>query len=198
MLPDYPKLKKEISEVLDFFFRKRIEQYSMATSGIAKSRRFEGRSSATIKSSGDKNEMSQIKCETPMEIAYKDVPTLDIIRIINMIDKAADDFAGQIDRSFYKSLSEIIEKAGQTVNHKGRPISGEILLEALEKMFIPFDEKGNPELPQFHIHPDSGESFKKAIIDLHEDPELKIKFRELISRKLGEWRAHEASRKLVG
>jgi hypothetical protein len=198
MLPDYPKLKKEISEVLDFFFRKRVEQYSMATSGIAKSRRFEGRSSATIMSSGEKNEFSLFKCETSMEISYKDVPTLDILKIFKMIDKAADDFAGQMDRSFYKSISEIMEKTGQTVNQKGRPISGEIILEALQKLFIPFDKQKNPELPQFHIHPDLGESFKKAIRDLHEDPELDIKFKELISRKWEEWRAHEASRKLVG
>src|SRR5574340_768428 len=103
MLPDYPKLKKEISKVLDSFFRKRVEQYSMATSGIAKSRRFEGKSSATIKPSGDKNQMSQFKCETLIEIPYNDVPSLDIIKIFKMIDKAADDFAGQMDRSFYKS-----------------------------------------------------------------------------------------------
>jgi len=39
-----------------------------------------------------------------------------------------------------------------------------VIFEMLEKIDIPFDQDGNPELPEIHIHPESAETLKEALI----------------------------------
>lgn len=198
MLPDYPNIKSEISEALEIFFRNRVEQYAYPIKNVPKSRIYEGQSSVIIRKSGKKDKTKMIKSEATMETRYDEVGKLTITDILKKLDRAAFDFAKQMVDGFYKSLSEILEAAGQTVNHKGVPLSPEILLKTFEKTFIPFDENGKPELPEIHIGPDLHEAMQKAYIELNTDPDLKRKFNDLILQKGEEWRAEQASRKLVG
>jgi len=198
MLPDYPKIKTEIQEQLELFFRKKVEEYAYPIKDIPKSKIFEGRKSSIIRPSGKKDELKMMEAKTIMEIKYDEVGKLLIIEVLERIDAAALDFAKQMVDGFYKTISEICEEKGQTIDHKGIPLSPEIILQAFEKVFISFDQKGNPELPKFHIGPELAESMENAMTELHTDPSLRRKFEELIAKKRENWRAEQAARKLVG
>jgi hypothetical protein len=100
--------------------------------------------------------------------------------------------------AFYRSMSETLDRAGQSISAQGRPLSAEHILEMLTKIQIDFDQSGTPRLPEIHIHPRMQEAADKAMRELQTNAELGRQWEALIVQKKEEWRAREASRRLVG
>jgi hypothetical protein len=198
MLPDYPSLKKEISEVLQIVFRKRVENYTIGMREIPKTRVFEGKGMLIRRKTGEEDETSFMSSEIIFEIKMDEIPEMSINDLINKIDEAAREMAEKMETGFFKAISEVLDEKGQTVKQKGKPLSGKSILNVLDKIFIPFNKDGSPEMPTIFMHPNLTESMKKALSDLQSVPELKKEHDEIMQRKREEWRAEEASRKLVG
>jgi hypothetical protein len=199
MLPDYPKLKKDISERLNYFIRKRLNHYLGPLSEIGHIRHFEGSGSRIVRPSGEEEptQMHEIRSKE-MEFKAEEVPSMTLDKILKKFDEMAFSMAEQIAQNFYKTVTEATHKAGTTVDGKQSKMSAQIILEVLSKMQIDFDTEGKARMPEIHIHPNLEEATKRALEELNKNPELKKDFEYLIVEKKEEWRAREASRKLVG
>ena len=198
MLPDYPTLKKEIREVLDVFLRKQVEQYSIAMQQIPKTKIFEGKGTVIKRRTGEEDPTEIMSSETGFELKYSEIPEMSIGDILSKLDQAALSMAGNMESNFFKSISEQLDKAGRTFGQKGEPLTGKAILNALRNIFISFDKDGKPSFPSIFHHPKLEKSMKKAIKEIGENPELKKEETEILLQKREEWRAEEASRKLVG
>ena len=198
MLPDYPLLKKEIREVLDVFIRKKVEQYSVAIQQIPKTKLFEGKGTVIKRRTGDEDPTNFMSSKTGFELKYDEIPEMSINDILTKLDQAALDMAGKMEINFFKSISEQLDKADRTFEQEGKPLTGKTILNALRNIFISFDKNGKPSLPSIFLGSKLENSMKKAIKEIEENPELKKEEKEILLQKKEEWRAEEASRKLVG
>jgi hypothetical protein len=198
MLPDYPSLKKDIEEVLHVFFRRRVDQHAIAVKQMPKMRMFEGKGTIVKRASGEDDPTAFMRAETIFELQLDDIPKMSVNDVLNKLDNAAQDMAGKMETGLFKSLSEDLGKRERTVDHKGQPLSGKVILETLRNLFIPFDHTGNPQMPSIFMGPNLKESMERALKEIDENPLLKKEYDEIIQLKREEWRAEEASRKLVG
>lgn len=198
MLPDFPKLKSEINEVINLFFRSRIEQHTIAIKQTPKTRIFEGKNTVIRRNSGEEDPTNFMSSEAEINIKFDEIPNMTFNDILSKLDNAAQDLAGKMETNFFKTLSEELDRKNRTFDNKGQPLTGKVILKTLENMFIPFDEKGNAEMPSIFIGPKLTEKMPKALQELEEDPTLKEEFKELMVQKKEQWHAEQASRKLVG
>jgi hypothetical protein len=198
MLPDYPSLKREIADVLNILLRKKVENYLIGLKEVRKTKIFEGKKMVMKRQSGEEEDSSLTTTQVTFEIQVDEIPKMSINDLMAKIDKAAREMAEQMESSFFKTINATLDKKGQIVDQKGEPLSAKSILKVMDKLFIPFDTEGNPEMPTIFVPPNLTEPMKKAITELHEDPDLKSKYDELIQQKREAFRAEEASRKLVG
>lgn len=198
MLPDFIGLKKEIDSVLTLFMRKRFKFYCTGIQDVPKEQLFEGTGMTVQRASGDIDESAFFKNSTEFSISYHEVPNLSLQNILEKLDNVAKDMADQVQKTFYLKINKDLDRMGRTVDYKGKPFSAEAILAALESIQIEFNDDGKHNDLQIHIAPQLEESAKKAFYDLENDPTLKKRHEELMMKKREEWRAREASRRLVG
>ena len=197
MLPDYPSLKKEIREVLQVFLRKQLQHYSVAIQQIPKNKIFEGKGTVIKRHTGEEDPTHFMRSETGFELKCDEIPEMDINDILTKLDQVALSMAEKMESNFFKSISEHLDKAGRTFGQKGEPLTGKTILSALSNIFISFDKDGKPSLPSIFHGPKLEKSMEKAIKEIEENPELKKEQNKILLQKREEWRAEEASRKLV-
>lgn len=198
MLPDCPVIKSEVRDRLDSLFRAMVNRYLGVVAETPRSRIHEGKRNVIVRETGHEDETPMMEASTGYEIATKDIPNLSVEEVLQKLDVAAQDMAKQIASSFYKALSDAVEKTGNTVDGRGKGFTAETIFEVLEKIWIDFDENGSPKMPTLTIHPNQMEQVKRAFESIDADSVLDGKFKALIERKREEWIAREASRKLVG
>lgn len=131
-------------------------------------------------------------------IPTKELPATTLDTILAKIDNAAQQIARQVAENIYQTISEAVERVGNTIDAKGQKPSAELILETLAKIQVDFDRDGKPRMPELHIHPTLEEATKLAFEELENNPELKKQFKQTMEEKREEWRAREASRILVG
>jgi len=72
-----------------------------------------------------------------------------------MIDKVAEDFAKQRTTLTLEKIHKTTEETGNVFDAQGQGITARLLNDMLEKMHLPFNEKGEPVMPSFVCHPDN-------------------------------------------
>ncbi len=106
--------------------------------------------------------------------------------------------ATQLAQYSFSFINSVIDETGNSIDAKGRPVTPDLILEALEKLPIDFDENtGLAKFPTFYINPSQKEVFQKAIADAKSDQNFKLRFDQMVERKKEEWRDRENNRKLV-
>ena len=198
MLPDYPSFKEELSEFLNRFSRMRLNQHLGFFRSAEKHRAFEGDRWALRREAGDVEQMAYDGLEVSRELPLAKVPTMTLVEILKELDGVAAEMASKQSVFAFKRLDETLEAAGQTMKLGGAKMSGEVLLQMLERMEMNFDEHGKPVGIALVTHPDNAAVGEAAQRSLLEDPILRAKHEELIERKRESWRAREAARRLVG
>lgn len=145
-----------------------------------------------------------IRTSSPQEVkAAFTIPTnlpplKTIQQVFEALEVAAQDMARQSETMLFQKLDESTRESGNVLDAGGRPFEPAMLLEALEKMWIDFDENGKPEMPTIVLHPDLFSSIKDRLPEWESDLEFIAKRREIMGRKKEEWRDRESHRKLVG
>lgn len=195
MLPDLPKLKVEIRDAcmryVSLHAHARIGLFSEVPRHVV----HEGLSMRVERANGDAEEtrMMQASAETSLQKSEVESLTQDqrLTILRNLGDQMAESMAGKL----YASLTESLDRAGQSVSANGRPLDGETVLLALEKLEIDFGKDGMPKMPSF-----SGDvqALRAAFVQISNDPSLSARYANLIEQKRTNWRDREASRKLVG
>ncbi len=158
----------------------------------------EGDASAIERASGEVEATQFQPAHAELQVAIAEIPSLTLGEVLQRLDKMAESLAGQIAEGFYRTIGEVLEGAGQSISAHGRPLSAEHILEVLTKIHIDFDASGKPRLPEMHIHPRMQEAAERAMAELQSNAELGRQWESLIVQKKEEWRAREASRRLVG
>ena len=95
-------------------------------------------------------------------------------------------------RHFFKSISEITDVTGSTVNAKGQPLTVDMILELLEKVEFGFDDDGNPQYPTLVIPPAIHDRLK----ELKPTPEQERRRKEIIDEKRARFYASKRTRRL--
>lgn len=198
MLPDCPELKAEIRDHYTLLLRIKINNYLGFVAEIPKSHIFEGNSNAIERPTGEVELTKMARLGADFTVKYEEVPYLTHERIMQRLDEVAFSMAKQMSKHFFETISEATERVGNVVNAKGKPLSAEIVLDLLEKMWLPFDDNHNPKLPSIVIGSGQIDRMKIVNEELETNQALKNRFTDIINRKREEWLAGEADRKLVG
>lgn len=198
MLPDWPQLKREIWEELDFFMKERHLLYLGAFSESPRQQVFEGRSSEIIRPDGeiDETEFKTISAEFSYD--SNELSQLTLGDVLRKLDGVAKEMAEKFQQSAYEALARMCDKHGNTIEGKGEPLSPDLIIESWEKIMIPFDPNGRPRFPTLHIDKGMAEVVQNSLKRLEEDPKYRTRVEALIESKRQQWNAREADRKLVG
>lgn len=197
MLPDYVDAKRQLKEGLTRWLRNRVQEHLGPFADLPAHQIFEGTAMAIGRPDGRQDVTQMKQFEAGLEITADEVPQMGLADIMRRIDGTAQKLADDMGKNIYGVASDAAQEAGNVVKAHGK-ITAEAILEVLEKIEIPFDDEGNPELPSIHIHPDMTETLKAALLSLREDPNLRTRHEELLQEKKEIWRDREASRRLVG
>lgn len=197
MLPDFPKLKSELSAKLTQYLRNKVDFHLGALSDISRIHLFEGRSQHIILESGGEETSDFKEFQHEMIIDIKDIPDMTLDMVLLKIDNVAEEMAKSMAGTIYGSINKSVHEAGNVVVGQNKEITAQEILDVLSKMQIDFGQDGKHQL-QIHIHPSRSEEFKLAFEELENNPALKERHYFIMEKKREEYRAREASRKLVG
>jgi hypothetical protein len=198
MIPDFPVLKEELNRAITCFMRERFKFHRGPLSDVPQGRVFEGRRNVIVRPDGseDETKMREISAET--RFAADDMRELHLPKLLEKLDAMVQEMAATQARHFYETMSEGVQKVGNTVDGGGQRFTAELFLQAMEKILIDFNADGSPEMPTVHISPNQTDDVKRMIERFESEPDLKKRFDTIMTKKREEWRAREADRKLVG
>ncbi len=143
-------------------------------------------------------EMDFKKAGDKIRIDYVEVETMTHDKILKKFDIIAKNIAEQQRMSFYKEFERVTKKTGNITDLKGKGLTPDSFFDTLKKIWIDFDENGNPILPTFTGNEKAIIKIKEVLKQIDNDPKLSEKNKQLIIRKKEEWRDRESNRKLVG
>ena len=198
MLPDLPKLKADIADKFHLFFVQRVNTCLGVVGEIPHCIIKEGRNPATIRPDSSKDETKLQKSSVETTFKSEEIPYLSVQERIARLDDAARKMAGQISTTAFATINEALDKVGNVIDGRGKPLSPAIFFEVLEKIQLDFDNDGNFKELTVVIPPEMTERFKEVMEKIQQDPELVRRYEEIINKKRMEWRDREAARKLVG
>ncbi len=197
MLPDFPKAKRRLHEIL-LSRMQNATSGSRGTFGIKSVRAFEGDGLRTIRADGQTEKLTPIEVSTKLEIGTKDILQGGMKRVMELVDQAASDMVGNQQASMLKELSTFLDSHDRTIDGKGKKFDAEMFLNVLDSVEIDFDNQGKFKNLAWIIPPEMVDRFKQVFKDIESDLELKAKLDELVERKKRDFNVREASRKLVG
>jgi hypothetical protein len=197
LLPDFTATKKEIKRIVTERLRRGVYQEAAFLSRLRRSKSHEGDSFTIHRLDGSTQTNRYREIAVELAIDKKDLATLTPKALAEKIDKAAVEMAEKTSRGFFEKLHQVTSESGRVHDAKGKPISSETLLEALEMIDIDFDEKGEPSGLTVVVGPELWERIKQKVPEWEADPEFKRRHGELMQRKREAWRDRESRRKLV-
>jgi len=95
-------------------------------------------------------------------------------------------------RHLFKSISEITDATGRSINAKGQPLTVDLILDLIEKVEFGFDDEGNPQYPTMVLPPAAIERLK----ELKFTPEQEQRRKQIIEGKRARFNASKRTRHL--
>jgi len=194
MLPDFPRIKEAAYQ---YFIRKISESPSQGLLAIIPTiPMYEGDAIAMPDSvHGQKEELQ--KAEARLEVNDEDLIREGIDAYLSKIATISEEFVTQKEKLLIGKMQEVTKATGNAIDARAQPLSPSLILNALEKMEIEFDENGKIKSLALVMHPDQIQEFRKKAVEWEKDPEYQKKFKDLMEKKKAEWHDRESSRKLV-
>lgn len=196
MLPDFPTIKMKFRQALERHVDRRIRQEPLI-SQIRRERQFEG-SRMSIGGGDEPRQTSGYK----ELVGLLEVPTAEIIsKGPSAFYERVEDLASQLQeqqvRMMRADIERVVKETGNVVDAKGRPLTFEVFEESLDKVWMDFDEQGEPQLPTIFTTPELGLKLRTKMAEWFSNPQYKERYERLIERKKEEWNDREGNRKLV-
>ena len=198
MLPDYPQIKAELKTATEEFMQFRFRQYLGPLADIPEVRVFEGNSKKHFGRTGGSHESPMIDITAKMNIHKDDLPNRSLWQHLGDLDSLAKDMAYKMSTRVYQGISKAVDDAGNVVSTQGIGFRPDALLEAMAKVAVEFEQDGTPRMPSFHVGEQNAEALRNALQEIDRDPEMLRRHSDIMKQKREEWRAREASRRLVG
>lgn len=196
MLPDYPKVKRKIEEDINTFLQNLAREDPLLML-IKEEQQFEGNRMSLRTESGKLDQSYYKEIGGEYKIKREDVIIKGPMAYIENIKKMAEDIKRQKAKLLFDEIKESVDKTGNIVNGKGQPFTFELLMQVLEKVWVDFNEKGNPIMPAIVVPPESGVKLKQKLTEWEANPKYKKRFDEIIEKKRKQWHDRESNRKLV-
>jgi hypothetical protein len=196
MLPDFPRIKNGIQEIIKQELQNQIRQEPFLSQFKVK-QVFEGNKMSIKTENGELDQINYKEIYSKHSIDREDVIMRGPIVFMENIQSMAEEIIKQETRNIFSKFNDITKKTGKVVNGKGDPFTHDLLLELLEKIQIDFDDQGNPYMPALVVPPNIFSKLKEKLPEWEANPEYKRKFEEIINKKRREWHDRESHRKLV-
>jgi hypothetical protein len=196
MLPDYPILKKEIKKRFEKYVHNKSRADSLLSS-IPIIHINEGNKLVYHTVDGEKKESTFSEFKSEFKVHNEQIIEKGVEGFVNVAEKIGSELQKQVGSKVFSDLDNITQQTGNVVDGKGKEISPQLILDALEKMDISFDDSGNPNMPTMFVSPEMGKKIQEKIPLWERDEEYQKKRDALITKKRVEWNDRESNRKLV-
>ncbi|MCK4798981.1 MAG: hypothetical protein KAT05_16530 [Spirochaetes bacterium] len=196
MFPDYPQLKAEIKKRFELLTNQKSRSDPLLTL-MQTIQIKEGDKMIYHTVEGEKIETSFTEFRSGFNLKNKDIIEKGVNSFIDVANNVGSDLQSQIGKKIFSDLDKITAKTGNVVDRKGEKFSPNMLLEAIEKMDLSFNDTGNPNMPAIFVSPEMGNRIQEKIPEWEKDEEHKKKLETLINKKRDEWNDRESNRKLV-
>lgn len=194
MFPDFLKTKEKLQKMLDDEMQKARLRHMGPLANVRASMIFEGSKPVVIREDGSVDGGDLESTTVKLEVKFEEVEKMNHEMVLDKINRAAEEMAAKIAKLFYEQLTKSAEEVGNVVSAGGEPFSIDLFFDMLEKIYIDFDEAGNPNELGVVVHPERLSSISRVISQAEADPRSQA----IIERKREEWYAREGNRKLVG
>ena len=198
MFPDFLKTKEKLQKMLDGEMQKARLRHMGPLANVRASMIFEGSKTVVIREDGSVDGGDLESTTVKLEVKFEEVEKMNHEMVLDKINRAAEEMAAKIAKLFYEQLTKSAEEVGNVVSAGGEPFSIDLFFDMLEKIYIDFDEAGNPGQLMCPVNPELYPSIAKAIAQAEADPANERRYQAIIERKREEWYAREGNRKLVG
>ena len=196
MFPDYPILKAEIKKRFELLTHQKSRSDPLLAMMQAIQIK-EGDKMIYHTVDGEKIETSFTEFRSGFNLKNDDIIEKGVKSFVDVANNVGSDLQSQIGKKIFSDLDKITSKTGNVVGGKGEKFSPKMLLEAIEKMDLSFDDSGNPNMPAMFVNPKMGDRIQEKIPEWEKDEEHKKKLETLINKKRDEWNERESNRKLV-
>jgi len=143
----------------------------------------------------------------PVESEVKEVGAGFMLRNEDIISKGMDAYYAKLDelsqsiknqeeKIMLKAMEQAAERVQNVIDAKGE-FSFSTILDALEKMTVSFDSKGNPSGHNIIVSPSVYAKMQAKLPEFEKNQEYKERYKEIMDRKRKEWLDRENSRRLV-
>jgi hypothetical protein len=192
VLPDFLTLKLELSKSQSYTVT-HDRSGEPLLSKIASHVNHEGKGFILMREDGTQETIDFQKTIAEIRIDLKDMQSKGEAAI----DEALNSANKQIHETQKKMLFETLNRTVPAHDAGGKPLSAELILDTWNTMDFSFDENGNWQRPELVINPIQAPRLTKELKRLETEPELILRFEELLARKKTDWHDREANRKLV-
>jgi hypothetical protein len=196
MLPDFPTLKKKYESITQNYINATQEQDPIL-SKVGKVHHFEGDRFSSNPQVVGKDESTYKEISFEFSIKREEIIDKGFNAFIEYIRDMGENFKENQAREMFSKIDEATRNTGNTIDAKGTPFCYEQILEALDKMWIEFDDNGSPYMPTLYVGPELNEIIKEKIPEWDKDPQANLKLETIINKKRNEWHDRESNRKLV-
>ncbi len=114
----------------------------------------------------------------------------DFDTILAGLDEAANQLVHSVMPQIFDQISRVSDAVGNTIDAQGQGFSWDLWLQGLATVEIPFDDDGNPRLPQLILNPQTAAAIPEMT------PAQHAALGELIENKREEWDARRRHRRL--
>jgi hypothetical protein len=197
MLPDWPDLKDEVSRAFMRRLAARVRQRSVGGIVVAVPVH-EGQGHFIERADGSTEERPFERAGAEVSIPADAIANESLADMLTRMEPMIESLARSTSQTMLRTMEESIRSVGNEIDAAGRPLTAELIIEALDRVQIEFDSAGRPEWPTIMIHPSQQALVARELARLDNDPELNARATGVLARKREEWRAREASRILVG
>jgi len=137
-------------------------------------------------------DQSMFKVSGDASLPWDSVRNCKIDDYTRFLTELSESQRKSLARLFFKSISEITDVTGMTVNARGQPLTGDMILDLLEKVEFGFDDDGNPQYPTLFIPPAIHDRLK----ELKPTPEQEQRKKQIIEEKRARFNASKRTRRL--
>lgn len=195
MLPDYPEIKRFLRK--EFILSLDRLQNNPLLETIPVHIIHEGDAFSVTSVNGFSQEGAYRKIAAKWEISREEMMTKGPEAYLSRTEQVAKELNDQKAKQLIEKMEEVTQRTGNVVDAKSKPLSPDLILSALDKIAIDFDELGNPIFPKLVLSPKQFEKIKTEIPKWEADPTINARHKLIIEKKRQEWIDRENNRKLV-
>lgn len=197
MLPDFVSIKKELAKRVLRQIHSGVYANAPLLREIKTHRMHEGNRFSYETADGQiVNEQFKgyhHKFELPANLS----PEETRVGIENKISEMTQAMGSTMEKALFKMIEDVTDQTGNVVHGGGKPFHLSMFWDAMEKMAIDFDERGQPRMPTWVVHPEMMAAIEKRADEWNGDVTLAKRRAEVLEKKREEWRDREATRKLA-